>query len=327
MIASFRRTLHARGFIEVETPVLHAEAGGAHARPFVTHYHTLDMPMYLRIALELHLKRLIVGGLDRVFEIGRVFRNEGLSPRHNTEFTMMESYEAYADVNDVMELTEELIVTAARDALGTTVVKIGGRPVDLAEPWPKRRMVDLVSDAIGVEVHPSQPVERLRALAEEHGQRWEPQWGSGRLVEELFGATVERRHRGAGVRHRAPRGDLAAGPRRPRRPVPDGALRAVHRRPGDRQRLQRAQRSGRAAFAVRGRGAGAGRRRRRSRVDRRGLPAGAGVRDAADGRPRRRDGSPRHAAGRCRLDPRRDPLPDVTPGAAIERATIGRGPT
>ena len=99
-----------RGFVEVETPVLHAEAGGAHARPFVTHYNTLDMPLYLRIALELHLKRLIVGGMDRVFEIGRVFRNEGLSSRHNTEFTMMESYEAYADVTDVMALTEDLVV-------------------------------------------------------------------------------------------------------------------------------------------------------------------------------------------------------------------------
>jgi lysyl-tRNA synthetase, class II len=171
--------------------VLHVEAGGAHARPFVTHYNTLDMPLYLRIALELHLKRLIVGGMDRVFEIGRVFRNEGLSPRHNTEFTMMESYEAYADVDDVMALTEALIVQAARDALGTTVVTIRGQQVDLAVPWPKRRMVDLVSDAIGREVHPAQPVDDLRKLAEDHGVRWEDGWGPGKLVEELFGATVE----------------------------------------------------------------------------------------------------------------------------------------
>ncbi len=191
VISSFRRTLQSRGFVEVETPVLHPEAGGAHARPFVTHYNTLDMPMYLRVALELHLKRLIVGGMDKVFEIGRVFRNEGLSPRHNTEFTMMESYEAYADVDDVMELTEALIVTAARDALGTTSITVRGEPVDLAEPWPRRRMVDLVSDAIGTEVHPSHPLERMRALADEHGVHWEPRWGSGKLIEELFGATVE----------------------------------------------------------------------------------------------------------------------------------------
>jgi lysyl-tRNA synthetase, class II len=191
VIASFRRTFRERGFVEVETPVLHVEAGGAHARPFVTHYNTLDIPLYLRIALELHLKRLIVGGMDKVFEIGRVFRNEGLSPRHNTEFTMMESYEAYADVHDVMALTEALIVQAARDALGTTVVTIRGARVDLAEPWPQRRMVDLVSDAVGREVHPSQPVEDLRKLAEDHGVRWEDGWGPGKLVEELFEATVE----------------------------------------------------------------------------------------------------------------------------------------
>ena len=191
VIASFRRTFHERGFTEVETPVLHVEAGGAHARPFVAHYNALDMPLYLRIALELHLKRLIVGGMDRVFEIGRVFRNEGLSPRHNTEFTMMESYAAYADVGDVMDLTEALVVRAAHDALGTTVVTIRGTEVDLAAPWPKRRMVDLVSDAIGAEVHPSRPVAELRRLADEHAVRWEPQWGPGKLVEELFGAMVE----------------------------------------------------------------------------------------------------------------------------------------
>jgi lysyl-tRNA synthetase class 2 len=191
VIASFRRTLHANGYVEVETPVLHVDAGGAHARPFVTHYNTLDMPLYMRIALELHLKRLIVGGMDRVFEIGRVFRNEGLSPRHNTEFTMMESYEAYADVHDVMALTEQLIVTAARDALGTTVVTIRGEQVDLADPWPKRRMVDLVSAAVGREVHPAQPVDDLRRIAADHGVRWEPAWGSGKMIEELFEATVE----------------------------------------------------------------------------------------------------------------------------------------
>ncbi|MET0144089.1 MAG: lysine--tRNA ligase [Ilumatobacteraceae bacterium] len=191
VVSSLRRTFAARGFVEVETPVLHVEAGGAHAKPFVTHYNTLDMPLYLRIALELHLKRLIVGGMDKVFEIGRVFRNEGLSPRHNTEFTMMESYEAYADVTDVMDLTEVLIVQAARDALGTTVVDIRGQQVDLAEPWPKRRMVDLASEAVGREVHPAQPVADLRTVAAEHGVRWEDAWGPGKLVEEIFEATVE----------------------------------------------------------------------------------------------------------------------------------------
>ena len=126
IIASFRRTLHERGFIEVETPVLHAEAGGAHARPFTTHHNTLDLQLYLRIALELHLKRLIVGGMERVYEIGRIFRNEGISTRHNPEFTMMELYQAFGDWNDVMDITEVLITQAARDAIGTTVVEIRG---------------------------------------------------------------------------------------------------------------------------------------------------------------------------------------------------------
>jgi len=191
VIASFRRTLHAKGFIEVETPVLHVEAGGAHARPFITHHNTLDMDLYLRIALELHLKRLIVGGMERVFEIGRIFRNEGISTRHNPEFTMMELYQAFGDWNEVMDITEELVTTAARDSIGTTVLTIRGQEFDLAEPWPRKRMVDFVSDAAGREVHPSEPIEELRALAREHGIRYEERWGGGKLVEELFEALCE----------------------------------------------------------------------------------------------------------------------------------------
>ena len=191
VIASFRRTLYGHGYIEVETPLLHQEAGGAHARPFVTHHNTLDMTLYLRIALELHLKRLIVGGMERVFEIGRVFRNEGISTRHNPEFTMMESYQAFADCADIIALTEELIVNAARDAIGTTVVTIDDQTVDLAEPWRQARMIDLVEDAIGVPVHPSQPIEKLRALASENGVACAPRWGTGKIIEELFEATAE----------------------------------------------------------------------------------------------------------------------------------------
>ncbi len=191
IIASFRRTLHERGFIEVETPVLHVEAGGAHARPFTTHHHTLDMQMYLRIALELHLKRLIVGGMERVFEIGRIFRNEGISTRHNPEFTMMELYQAFGDWNDVMDISEVLVTQAARDSIGTTSITIRDQEVDLAEPWPRIRMVDAVSERAGREVHPSQPIEELRALADEHGVRWEQRWGGGKLVEELFETLCE----------------------------------------------------------------------------------------------------------------------------------------
>ncbi len=196
VIASFRRTLHGRDFIEVETPVLHIEAGGAHARPFITHHNTLDMQLYLRIALELHLKRLIVGGMERVFEIGRIFRNEGISTRHNPEFTMIELYQAFADVEDVIEITETLITQAAIDATGSSVVTVfrpdgSTEEIDLAQPWRRARMIDLVEEAIGVAVHPSQPVEDLRALAVEHGVALHPRWGSGKIIEELFEATAE----------------------------------------------------------------------------------------------------------------------------------------
>jgi len=191
IIASFRRTLHSRGFIEVETPVLHAEAGGAHARPFTTHHNTLDLQLYLRIALELHLKRLIVGGMERVYEIGRIFRNEGISTRHNPEFTMMELYQAFGDWNDVMNISETLITQAARDAIGTTVLQIRGETVDLAEAWPRVRMVDAVSDKVGRAVHPSQPIDDLRALATAHSVRWEARWGGGKIIEELFEALCE----------------------------------------------------------------------------------------------------------------------------------------
>jgi lysyl-tRNA synthetase class 2 len=191
IIASFRRTLQTEGFIEVETPVLHVEAGGAHARPFVTYHNTLDMQLYLRIALELHLKRLIVGGMERVFEIGRIFRNEGISTRHNPEFTMMELYQAYADYSEMIDITERLITQATIDATGSSTVSVGDEQVDLAEPWRRARMIDLVSEAIGTEVHPSMPIESMRALADQHGVACNAAWGSGKIIEELFEATAE----------------------------------------------------------------------------------------------------------------------------------------
>jgi lysyl-tRNA synthetase class 2 len=195
MMASFRSTLHDHKFIEVETPVLHIEAGGAHARPFVTHHNTLDMQLYLRIALELHLKRLIVGGMERVYEIGRIFRNEGISTRHNPEFTMMELYQAFVDYREMMSITEELITRAAVAATGSSTVTVawadGAPTVDLAQPWRRARMVDLVSEAVGREVHPSQPIDELRSLATANGVSCAPQWGTGKIVEELFETLCE----------------------------------------------------------------------------------------------------------------------------------------
>jgi len=191
VLSSFRRTLADEGFIEVETPVLHTEAGGAHARPFTTHHNALDMDLYLRIALELHLKRLIVGGMERVFEIGRIFRNEGISTRHNPEFTMMELYQAFADWTDVMTITEKLITTAARDALGTTIVSIRGTDIDLAEPWPRISMVGAAAEATGSDLHPSMPVADAARVASDVGVSVHPSWGAGKIIEEIFEATVE----------------------------------------------------------------------------------------------------------------------------------------
>jgi lysyl-tRNA synthetase class 2 len=186
VVSSFRRTLHAKGFIEVETPVLHVEAGGAHAKPFTTHHNALGMDLYLRIALELHLKRLIVGGMERVFEIGRIFRNEGISTRHNPEFTMMELYQAFADWTDVMAITEELITQAARDALGTTLITIRGQQIDLAEPWPRLSMSGAVSDKVGKPMHPSMLLEEARRVADAFGAEYHHSWGAGRVIESLF---------------------------------------------------------------------------------------------------------------------------------------------
>jgi lysyl-tRNA synthetase class 2 len=149
------------------------------------------MQLYLRIALELHLKRLIVGGMERVYEIGRVFRNEGISTRHNPEFTMMELYQAFADYTEMMEITERLVVAAAVDSIGTPVVRIDGADVDLSKPWRRVAMVDLVSEAAGTRVHPGMPRDDLARLASERGVKIEPGQGPGRIVEEMFEALCE----------------------------------------------------------------------------------------------------------------------------------------
>jgi lysyl-tRNA synthetase class 2 len=191
VITALRRSLTERGFVEVETPVLHAQAGGAAARPFVTHHNALDMELTMRIALELHLKRLIVGGLERVFEIGRVFRNEGLSTRHNPEFTMLECYQALADYTDMMTLTETLVAEAAQAAIGTTIVHVDGRRVDLTPPWPRRPMLDLIREHAGVVVHPSMPLADIEAACDRAGVPREKGWGPGKLVLEMYEHSVE----------------------------------------------------------------------------------------------------------------------------------------
>ena len=190
-ISATRRFLVERGFVEVETPVLTSHPGSDAARPFTTRHNALDADFSLRIAPELYLKRLVVGGIDRVFEIARVFRNEGLSTRHNPEFTMLELYEAFADYTDMMRLTEELIAEAAQASLGGTTVEWDGRMFDLAPPFERRTMIDLVKEHAGVAVHPSDPVENLRKICDDLDIPYEKHWGSGKLVLEIYEKSTE----------------------------------------------------------------------------------------------------------------------------------------
>ena len=186
-----RRFLEDRGFIEVETPVFHPIPGGATAKPFVSHHNALDMDVYLRIAPELYLKRLVVGGMEKVFEIARVFRNEGLGYRWNPEFTMLELYEAYADYTDMMAITEELTAHLATELLGTTKLTYGGRELDLTPPWRRATMSELVQEQIGTYVDLRTPIDELVRLCDEHEVHHEPGWGPGKLLLELYEKTTE----------------------------------------------------------------------------------------------------------------------------------------
>jgi len=170
---------------------MHSIAGGASARPFVTHHNALDMTLFMRIAIELHLKRLIVGGLEKVYEIGRVFRNEGTSTRHNPEFTMIELYEAYADYNDIMNLTENLIAHVAQEVLGTTVVKYGEHDVDLTPKWKRIHMVDAIKEQTGVDFWKEMTKEEAQAIAKEHGIEVTKHMEFGHIVNEFFEQKVE----------------------------------------------------------------------------------------------------------------------------------------
>lgn len=191
IIQSMRRYLDDQGFLEVETPMLHSIAGGATARPFITHHNALDMQMFIRIAIELHLKRLIVGGLEKVYEVGRVFRNEGVSTRHNPEFTMLELYEAYADYNDVMALTENLVAHIAQDVLGTTTVQYGEDEINLAPGWKRLHMADAVKEFTGVDFWEQMTKEEAHALAKEHNIEVKPTMEVGHILNEFFEQRVE----------------------------------------------------------------------------------------------------------------------------------------
>ncbi|ETT65827.1 lysyl-tRNA ligase [Paenibacillus sp. FSL H8-457] len=191
IIQSMRRYLDSQGYLEVETPTLHSIAGGAAARPFITHHNALDMELYMRIAIELHLKRLIVGGLEKVYEIGRVYRNEGISTRHNPEFTMIELYEAYADYKDIMALTENLIAHIAQEVLGTQVISYQGHEVDLTPQWRRVSMVDAVKEVVGVDFSVDMSNEEAHRLAKEHKVPVEPHMTFGHILNAFFEQFVE----------------------------------------------------------------------------------------------------------------------------------------
>ena len=190
IIKSIRSYLDERDFLEVETPVLSTIAGGAAARPFVTHHNALDIDLYLRIATELSLKRLVVGGLDRVYEMGRVFRNEGMDVRHNPEFTSIEIYQAFADYTDLMDITEGIVCNAAKEVLGTTKITYQGVEIDLASV-KRISMNDAVKEATGKDFMACQTVEEARRLADEIGVAYEERHGIGGILNEAFEAKVE----------------------------------------------------------------------------------------------------------------------------------------
>ncbi|WP_407974566.1 lysine--tRNA ligase [Bacillus altitudinis] len=191
IIQSMRRYLDSKGYLEVETPTMHSIPGGASARPFITHHNALDMPLYMRIAIELHLKRLIVGGLEKVYEIGRVFRNEGVSTRHNPEFTMIELYEAYADYKDIMNLTENLIAHIAQEVLGTTTIQYGEDEIDLKPEWKRLHMVEAVKEATGVDFWQEMSVEEAKQHAADHGVEITKNMIVGHIINEFFEQKVE----------------------------------------------------------------------------------------------------------------------------------------
>ena len=275
--------------------------GGAAAKPFVTHHNALDMDLFLRIAPELYLKRLIVAGFERVYEIGRVFRNEGLSTRHNPEFTMLEAYQAFADYTEMMTLTEELVAHAAREATGsTTSWRWTGRTLDLAPPWPRRTLRELIAEHAGVDVHPAMPLAELQKICDTLDVPYDPKWGPGKLVLEIYEKTTEHAIVGPMFVLDYPRevSPLA----RPHRDDPALVERfevivagrelanafSELNDPVDQRRRFEDQ----AALA--------GGRRRGGPAGRRGLPPRPGVRPSALRRPRHRDRPAGHAAGRGR---------------------------
>ncbi|MBM2831196.1 MAG: lysyl-tRNA synthetase [Dehalococcoidia bacterium] len=191
VVSAMRSFFDSRGFLEVQTPVLQPRAGGATARPFITHHQALDQDLFLRIALELHLKRLIIGGFDKVYEIGPAFRNEGISARHNPEFTIMESYEAYADYNQVMSMVEELVAHVACHVVGGTRIEFNGQAIDLEPPWRRVSLREAVKEGAGLDFEDYHDAASLRAKMEQMGMTADPAKSRGKLIDDILDAFVQ----------------------------------------------------------------------------------------------------------------------------------------
>lgn len=191
MIQAIRRTLDARGFLEVETPMMHAIAGGAAAKPFVTHHNALDMKLYMRIAPELYLKRLIVGGFEKIYELNRVFRNEGISIKHNPEFTLLELYQAFGDYETVMKLTEEVIAAVAQEVIGSTKITYQGQMIDLTPPWRRITMAEAVKQYAGIDFASIRSLEEARSAADSIGVHYEKSHGIGAILNAIFEEKAE----------------------------------------------------------------------------------------------------------------------------------------
>ena len=274
--ASLRQSMSGEGFVEVETPILQSQAGGAIARPFLTHSNALDIDLSLRIAPELFLMRLVVGGYERVLEIARNFRNEGIDTRHSPEFTSLEACRALGDVSDGMDLTERAVVAAATAAAGRLTFTVADRIIDLSPPWPRLELLDLLEEAVGQRVHPSDPVEKVRAVCETHEVAFLDTLGIGRVDLRAVRPSPSGRRARSSVHPRLPGRGQPIGSPPTRRSHRGGPLRAGDRRQGAGQRIQRAQRARGAVAAFHGRG----RRRSRGPSGRSGLRPRARVRPA-----------------------------------------------
>ncbi len=307
-IAAMRRLLESEHFVEVETPIRQPQAGGAIARPFRSHPNALDIQQSLRMAPELYLKRLVVGGYERVFEIARNFRNEGVSTRHSREFTALEAFRAFGGANDAMDLTEALVVAAARESIGRFTVHFGDTEIDLTPPWPRRQLLDVLEERLDGRVHPTDDVDDLRAVCEQRGVTPLPEWGPGKLVFELYDQVL--------MPELLTRSSWSGSPSR-YRPWP-ATRRTTPRWPTGSSCAWSDASSPTAtpsSTSPRSRPSGSRCRPRPRPGGHRGPPRGTGlrpqpaVRAAAHGRHRYRHRPVDHAVGRGRCHPRRDPLP------------------